>query len=673
MKLEGTIRKIKYIIKKDISFFIIFELNNYTIKGNTNCTVIEGDYAHIEGIPTYNNQYNNYEINNAKIKISLPIEKKYQAIRLKEIFNNLLTDEFIKDLCNKNLWNDLDKKVIMIDDFIYTIYNNYLIERFYYNDELMNFFEENNIKLNKNQIDSLILFYENKNEKIIKAIKENLIELLEIDTFGIKSIQKIGESLNYTPEQLLELEIILHLYKPYNNSGDTCMYYNDLLDKLNNNNKKEYIDKLINENKIIKYNEFLYYKKYYDCEINIAKSLLEIKNNDIILEPYQNAINNFISNINFNEEQKQGIINLFNNNVNIICGPAGTGKSFILTNLIIFLIKHDIGCLFLTPTGKASERLNKDKNFKDLAIQSYTIHKYLFYNINSNPIKEFENILNNQIKIIIIDEFSMIGIEIFNEFINKIKNYNNIVLLFIGDPNQLPSISCGDVLKHLIKSKKFSVTILKNIQRTNLTGLLNAQNNILNNKLPINSDSFIWNPDLTLDDYIINFTELPLVLTSTNKLIKKYEMKLKSIFNNAYNTKKSICINDQEFHVDDFIIIVNNNYKNQLVNGMVGIIKDIYKKSILVQFDNGLKEVTKLNEIKLAYLLTIHKAQGIESDNVIVIIDNNSKINNINLLYTAITRSKKKCILVATNNTIQNILNKDDTDRLSNLDEFIKL
>ena len=673
MKLEGTIKKIKYMIKKDISIFIIFELNNYTIKGNTNCTVIEGDYANIEGIPTYNNQYNNYEINNAKIKISLPREKKYQVVRLKEIFNNLLTDKFIKDLCNENVWNNLDKKLIMIDDFIYTIYNNYLIERFYYNDELITFFEENNIVLNKNQIDSLILFYENNNEKIIKTIKENLIELLEIDTFGIKSIQKIGESLNYTPEQLLELEIILYLYKPYYNSGDTCMYYNDLLDKLNNNNKKEYIDKLINENKIIKYNEFLYYKKYYDCEINIAKSLLTIKNNNIILEPYQNDINKFISNINFNKEQKQGIINLFNNNVNIICGPAGTGKSFILTNLIIFLTNYDIGCLFLTPTGKASDRLNKDKNFKDLDIQSHTIHKYLFYNTNSKVIKEFDNIINNQIKIIIIDEFSMIGIEIFNEFINKIKNYNNVVLLFIGDPNQLPSISCGDVLNHLIKSNKFSITKLKNIQRTNLTGLLNAQNNILNNKLPINSDSFIWNPDLTLDDYIKNFTELPLILTSTNRLIKKYEIKLKSIFNNTYNTKKSICISDQEYHVDDFIIIVNNNYENQLVNGMIGIIKDIYNKSILVQFDNELKEVTKLNEIKMAYLLTIHKAQGTESDNVIVIIDNNSKINNINLLYTAITRAKKKCILVATTDTIQNILNKENIERLSNLDEFIKL
>jgi hypothetical protein len=60
MKLEGTIKKIKYIIKNEISFFIIFELNNYTIKGNTNCNVVIGDYANIEGTPIYNNQYNNY-------------------------------------------------------------------------------------------------------------------------------------------------------------------------------------------------------------------------------------------------------------------------------------------------------------------------------------------------------------------------------------------------------------------------------------------------------------------------------------------------------------------------------------------------------------------------------------------------------------------------------------
>jgi exodeoxyribonuclease V alpha subunit len=568
-----------------------------------------------------------------------------------------------------------------MDDLIYTIYNNYLLERFYYNSKLITFFEENNIELNKNQIDSLILFYENNSDKIIKTIKENLIELLEIDNFGIKSIQKIGESLQYTPEQLLELEIILHLYKPYNNNGDTCMYYNDLIDKIydnklikknhNNLTNEYYINKLINENKIIKYNDFLYYKKYYDCEINIAESLIEIKNNNIILEEYQNNIIKFISTIEFNKEQKQGILNLFSNNINIICGPAGTGKSFILTNLIIFFRNNNIGCLFLTPTGKASDRLNKDINFKDLEIKSHTIHKYLFYNTNSNPILEFDNIIKSDNKIIIIDEFSMIGIEIFNEFINKIKNYKNIVLLFIGDSNQLPSISCGDVLNHLIKSNCFCITKLKKIQRTNLDGLLNAQNNILNKILPINSDSFIWNPDLTLDDYIKNFTELPLILTSTNKIIKKYENKIKSIFNNTYNKKKSICISDYEYHIDDFIIIVNNNYEKQLVNGMIGQIKDIYNKSILVQFDDNIKEITNFNDIKMAYLLTIHKAQGIESDNVIVIIDNNSKINSINLLYTAITRSKKKCILIATHNTIQNILNKDNTERISNLYIFI--
>jgi exodeoxyribonuclease V alpha subunit len=683
MKIEGPIKNIRFSQKNinEISFFIIFQLYEYTIKGNIDCNPSIGDYVIVEGDTKYNEQYNNYEIN-AKIKISLPKDKKYQEIRLKHIYQNLLDDEYIKKICGDDLWHNLDNKLLNIDDYIYKIYNDYLDDRFGCNRKVLNFLNDNNIKLNKNQIDNLILYYENNSEIIIKTIKENLIELLEIDSFGIKCIQKIAESLEYTKEQLLELEIILYLYQPYNNNGSTCMFYNNLLDNLDNIDtnkkidkqiKKDYIEKLINEDKIIKYNEYLYYKEHYNCELNIAESLVQIKNNNIILEEYQNDINEFISKIGFNTEQKQGIINLFSNNVNIICGAAGTGKSFILTNLIKFINNYDdIGCLFLTPTGKASDRLNKDHNFKDLDIKSYTIHKYLFYNPEPNPIKEFDDLLNNKIKIFIIDEVSMIGIDIFNRFINKIKQYENIVLLFIGDPNQLPSIACGDVLNHLIKSKCFSVTKLNKIQRTDLQGLLNAQTNILNKILPENSDSFIWNPDLTLDDYIKDFNELPLILTSTNKLIKKYEDKVKNIFNISYNEKNNIQIFNKEYHVDDFIMIIRNNYEKQLVNGMIGQIKEIKNKSIIVKFDDEIKEITDLNDIKMSYLLTIHKAQGIENDNVIVIIDKDSKMNSINLLYTAITRAKKQCILIAKTDTIKNILINKNNKRISNLKYLIR-
>ena len=138
------------------------------------------------------------------------------------------------------------------------------------------------------------------------------------------------------------------------------------------------------------------------------------------------------------------------------------------------------------------------------------------------------------------------------------------------------------------------------------------------------------------------------------------------------------------YNINDRIIITSNDYDLQVMNGMIGKIIDIYQDieevdMIEILFD-GEEESRKINKekilpiIKLAYIITIHKSQGSEDDIVVILLDNNNIINNINLLYTAITRAKKKCILISEEDTIKNIiLTKKIIKRKSNLKKFCML
>ena len=206
--------------------------------------------------------------------------------------------------------------------------------------------------------------------------------------------------------------------------------------------------------------------------------------------------------------------------------------------------------------------------------------------------------------------------------------------------------------------------------------------------MPQNDSSFIWikedpkNNDIVLK-VLNDFPELPLLITSTNKVVDEYQKLIKNKYNIGIINKDYIMINSQEFHIDDRIMIKKNDYEKQLMNGMTGKITSIKKQkvnekykiilNILFDGDDNEREfnLDELENIDLAYIMTIHKSQGSESQDVIILMDDVPKLNTMNLLYTAITRSKKKCILIAEERTIQTIiLEKRKTKRICNLKDF---
>ena len=531
----------------------------------------------------------------------------------------------------------------------------------------------------------------------------------------------------------------------------------------------ETIKKMINDKKIIEYKNYLYYSEIFKQEQNIATNLFEINMEEPDMEDYKEDF--LENNTNLNEKQLEGCLSVFDNCTSIIIGPAGTGKSHIIKSLTnYFDTYNNIKSLILAPTGKACDRLNKDfKNEK----KSHTIHKFIHYDYDKDKdqdqeLYEFEIINKSEIKIFIIDEMSMVDLKTFSSFIDKISYFEKVKIILLGDTNQLPSVSCGDVLNQLIKSKKFKVTELTEIKRSDAPNLLSAQNNLLNSHYPSknlieNDTSFEWiktDPSNSSDILISYFKQFdktpPLILTSMNCLKEKYENIIKNYYNpkpemnldeyyekfknqvtnnekisnkiikiidiikndfeefkllknnikevEAYfeeknidltylktiinilnlddsdkgitsirlNKSTTVCINDR-------IIVNSNNYKLDLMNGMIGTIKKIINNDgiieIYILFDgyDDIKKYTKddLTNIDLAYILTIHKSQGSESDNVIILLNQSSKMNTINLLYTAITRAKKKCVLIAERQTVKELLQKGFITRKSKLKDLL--
>ena len=645
----------------------------------------------------------------SSINIELPIKKDLILNKIIKLSDKLLKKNEATFLVenNKDIWNLINNKKLNVgkikEHIINNIYNNFIELGYKFKDDkdkLKDFLDKCDIKLKNNQINNLIKKYQTSDE-IIHKINNNLIELLSIDSISINTLISIAEKLNHSEEEKIKLFIMKDL--KYSPNGDTCILHNELKknifkqkgNKLSKSLNIEFIDKVINElidNKYITpYKEYLYDSNILDYEIKIGNYLKIVNNDEPYLEDFLERAEFFLDDYpgksKLNDEQKESFLSVFKSNINITIGPAGTGKSEILTRLCKFIEEYNsVSILFLTPTGKACDRLTKGFKGKDIDKSAYTIHKYNYYDDDNQfkkEIDDFDQINKNKYKIIVIDEMSMVSLNVFRTFIKKINNLHNCVLLLLGDHNQLPSIDIGDVLNNLVLSEAFNTVKLTKIFRSDSKSLLTVQNNILNNipwdNIDVNDQSFVWIKEdpsniECIKNVLNDFEELPLIITSTNKVVNEYQNIIKDKYNIDHMNKDFIKFNNIIFHVDDKIMIKKNNYEKNLMNGMIGKIISIHKNyglNILFDGEDKPRDIFSLDEledIQLAYIITIHKSQGSEADYVIILLDEAPMLNTINLIYTAITRSKKKCILISQEKTVKSI--KKRTERISNLKDF---
>ena len=319
-----------------------------------------------------------------------------------------------------------------------------------------------------------------------------------------------------------------------------------------------------------------------------------------------------------------------------------------------------------SPTGRAAQRMSEQTG----RISS-TIHKLL-------EIKPYEDIFTSRDSVnpidadfIIVDEFSMIDIEIMSVFLNAIRG--KTLVLFVGDVDQIPSVGPGSVMRDLIKSGVIETYKLTNVYRqTSGSSIIDNANKIIKGNEDLTFDKTFdlvhLNTDEKINDWITNlfknnkeFTiENTQILTtvkkgdggtySINRMVQKHLFEARDAYYSS-------------FTIGDKIIINENNYEIGVFNGDLGYVRHILEDGIEVEI-NG-KEIVipniDLDIMSLAYAITIHKSQGSEFKNVIIALpDEANNMLQRNLLYTAVTRAKERIIIISKSDAFERSIRQNN-------------
>ena len=402
-----------------------------------------------------------------------------------------------------------------------------------------------------------------------------------------------------------------------------------------------------------------------------------------------------------NEDQQKGIVTCLQNKTTVITGGPGTGKTTLIKKLIEMLDQHKITYRLAAPTGRAAKRITEGTGKP-----ATTIHRLLEFDVSTMGfVRNEQNTL--PLNFLIIDEASMIDIFLANSVLKALPSHAHVV--FIGDVDQLPSVGPGNFLNDIIASDKVPSVRLTKIFRQAQDSL------IILNAHRINTGEFptSYQPD-TRQDFIFIKEEDPQQVTLhleniyTKTLLKhginphdsivlvpmhrgvvgtqKLNHDLQQMLNP--NAQKTSLENDADKHISyagtiynigDRVMQIRNNYDRLVFNGDIGILESIdhTEKTFNVLYEERIVEYdfSDLNELVLAYAISIHKSQGSEYAAVIIpIFMQHFTLLQRNLIYTAITRAKKLCIFIGQPKAIaMGIKNNKSVKRLTFLQQFLTI
>ena len=551
-------------------------------------------------------------------------------------------------------------------------------------------------------------FLNKYNNKILDTVNNNIYELIDSDDMSFTRIDEIAINMGIDEEDDRRIKALI-IYVMKNlcfNNGDTYLEEEEISFNLSTYvsitpEKFDYlIMQLVREGKIVIEDKRYYLKKFYDAEKYICERLCFLNDmsimNNISINKYID--NSKFNNITYDDTQLKAIESGVNNNITIITGGPGTGKTTIIKAIVNIIMDskrvRDTDIALLAPTGRAAKKM-----METTGLPAYTIHKYLGWDKDSNTFATDEYCPNKE-KYIIVDEVSMIDTLLMEALLKGIKR--DIHLILVGDYYQLPSVSEGQILKDLIDSDCLPVIRLNKIYRQNEGSyILNLAYDVKNKN--ISEDLFIKK-----DDYLFinsdNDNTLSYVKEVVSKAIKKgysdmdiqvlapmykgnngidnLNIMLQELFNPKDKSKKEIVFKDVIYREYDKVLQLVNDPDNNVYNGDIGYIEEIIvsdgKKipnQININYDGNIVEYTpdKFINFRHGYAISIHKAQGSEFDTVIIPITSNFKRMLYNkLVYTGVTRAKKSLIIVGEPNSFIYGINNDYVDnRKTTLKDFI--
>lgn len=543
-------------------------------------------------------------------------------------------------------------------------------------------------------INEAVKIYEVFREKTIETIEHNIYDVIEkVNGIGFITIDKIAlkDNIKNDDERRIEACITYSMFDLCLSSGNTYSSFNEIYLRcykylgidISIETFEYHILRLNKMGKVVILDDKYILKSIYDVECGIAEKVIklinkkksEVKGLDTLI-PFLESV----FDISYNELQKKAIITGIENNFSIITGGPGTGKTTIIKGIVESYKK--IKCLtddglirnmvLLAPTGRAARRIMESTNFK-----AQTIHKFLKWDKETDTFQINKN-NKSDVKFVIVDESSMIDIFLFNSLLDGLKD--DVKIIMVGDANQLPSVLPGSVLKDLIDINIVPTIELNELYRQKEDSyIINFAYEIKNGKL---SDNYKEKKG----DY--NFIETgknniePLVCELCKKAIEKgysynnvqvlvpmykgingidnLNNKLQNIFNPKSDNKDEFVFNDVVFREGDKVLQTKNISDLDISNGDIGIIDSITKTtnnvSAIVNFDGIIVELTKKNfeDLRLGYVISIHKSQGSEFDIVIMPMDLSYKrMLYRKLIYTGVTRAKKSLTLIGESEALE--------------------
>lgn len=564
-----------------------------------------------------------------------------------------------------------------------------------------------------------------------KKADDIILQMSKLDKFDYdlkSSIQRCRSAMSYkllenensgnTRMSLIDLKNDIDMSIP-----ECCEYFTQILkDDMDIKDERERKFKVFPSNEQYMISSYPTYQKELRISEKIKEGLLYDNKWNIDCSSYDK-----IDGYSASDEQKSVLDIVCKNNIIILQGAAGTGKSSSVMLLLEMLRNNYKTFLQMSPTGKAAKVLKQYTK-----IDASTIHRGLGYkNIEGQWKWEFNEDNKLNIDILILDEASMIDISLFNHVLDAI-DFAKTKLLIIGDANQLPSVSCGNLLHDMLTSQVIPIVNLTKVFRYEEGGLMKVATDVRNRKkylddgfkekaitLGNNKDyTFIKSDkDHILNDSLIIYKKLLSLKYDPKNIIVLSPYKKGNLGASAINSHLQKLANenvqangnrvlkygDRAYYEGDLVMQSANNYKAKTIpeyfinasyeelseylseyelpevmiaNGETGIILEIIGDYMIIDFNGNVVcyEKGDLANLDLGYAMTIHKSQGSSSDVVILLTSSShTYMLNSNLIYVGLTRMKKKCFHLGDINTVNRAIRiKENFNRNTNLLDMLR-
>ena len=526
----------------------------------------------------------------------------------------------------------------------------------------------------------------------IAQLKANPYRMADdIDGVGFKRSDEIALKIGVAKDDPLRIRSgIQYVLKVTTERGNVYAVRDELVQntqKLLGTDNQSRIENALNdllfENAIISDGDALYTKENYEAECGVANKLYRLSRYGMprgLLSEFPITDLEQATGKQYDDIQKNAIRKAAKSGIFILTGGPGTGKTTTIQAIVKLFQLNGLTVRLAAPTGRAAKRMTEA-----IGLEATTIHRLLEYSYEFKK-NEYDPLEGD---VLIVDECSMIDILLMNALLKAVPL--NMRLIMVGDIDQLPSVGPGNVLRDIITSGVCPTVMLKTIFRQ-------AQGSkIVTNAHVVNSGHcFEFKNDPASDfhyieEYEQDYIARKIVDMVKNQIPKQYGIKPEDIqvispmrkleagtaslnqklqealnpLRGDYAKKHTARSSSTEFRINDKVIQLKNNYDKNVFNGDIGIVKDInpVDQCMIVTFDSGNIEYDflELDELALAYAVTVHKAQGSEYPAVVMALSmSNAIMLQRNLLYTGITRAKKQFFLVGEDKAVKMAVHNND-------------